>query len=116
MGTILVIADIKDSCIATPRGLQLAHKLGHTVEVVAFTHVPLGRMKIAAVEKETTKKHLLAVRRQAVQARIDKCKAPGQKVSLKVVWDKDIVKWILRRCAKPCATGAGGLLSAPSRT
>ncbi|MFT6890860.1 MAG: universal stress protein E, partial [Halioglobus sp.] len=42
MGKMLVIADMKDSCIATPRGLQLAHKLGHAVEVVAFIHTSLS--------------------------------------------------------------------------
>jgi universal stress protein E len=101
MGKMLIIADIKDSCIATKRGLQLAEKLGHSVEVVAFTYAPLGRMKLGVEEKATTRKRLLEVREQSVQARIDKFQQPGQKVKLKVVWEKDICDWIIKRCAKP---------------
>ncbi|MEH6593839.1 MAG: universal stress protein, partial [Halioglobus sp.] len=102
MGKIIVIADIKDSCVATPRGLQLAHQLGHSVEVVAFTHVPMGRLKISAAEQKAMKKRLLSLRELAVQARIDKYKHPDQKVSLKVVWEKDIHPWVVKRCQKPC--------------
>ena len=36
MGKLLVVADIEDTCYATPRGLQLAAQLGYAVEVVAF--------------------------------------------------------------------------------
>ena len=101
MGKILVIADLKDNCSATPRGLQLAQKLGHAVEVVAFTHAPLGRMKLPASERAALKKELLSFREQSVQARIDKFKTPEQKVSLRVVWEKDIHNWVLKRCARP---------------
>lgn len=97
MGKMLVIADIKDSCVATPRGLQLAHKLGHSVEVVAFTYVPLARMKLSATEQKSMKRRLLDLREKAVRARIDKFVQPGQKVSLKVVWEKDIHDWVLKR-------------------
>jgi universal stress protein E len=101
MGKILVIADLKDSCIATPRGLRLAQKLGHAVEVVAFTHAPLGRMNLTAAEKADLKKKLLTSREENVQARIDKYKTPDQKVSLQVVWEKDIHRWIGKRYARP---------------
>ena len=102
MGKMLVIADIKDTCVATPRGLQLAHKLGHSVEVIAFTHVPMGRLKITANEKKAMKIQLLAAREKAVQARIDKFSKPGQKVSLKVIWEKDINHWVLKHRANSC--------------
>ena len=66
MGKMLVIADIKDTCVATPRGLQLAHKLGHSVEVIAFTHVPMGRLKITANEQKAMKMQLMEFMQYAV--------------------------------------------------
>jgi universal stress protein E len=102
MGTMLVVADIKDSCVATPRGLELAHKLGHAVEVVAFTYVSLGRLNLSSAEQKSMKKQLMAVRQSTVQARIDKFRRQGQKVNLKVVWAKNIDEWIIRRSAKSC--------------
>jgi universal stress protein E len=102
MGKMLVIADIKDTCVATPRGLQLAHKLGYSVEVIAFTHVPMGRLKITANEQKAMKMQLMAAREKAVQARIAKFADPKQKVSLKVVWEKDINHWVLKHRAKNC--------------
>lgn len=101
MGRILIVADIKDSCVATRRGLELAHKLGHSAEVVAFVHVHLAGMKSTPAENASTKNRLLEVRQEAVQARIDKFSEPGQKVSLKVVWEKDIHRWIIKHCEKP---------------
>jgi universal stress protein E len=94
MGKILVIADIEDSCNATPRGLQLARLLGHSVEVVAFTHASLKRMDLTATKQATVKKQLLAFREKSVQARIDKYTKSDQNVSLKVVWEKDIPRWL----------------------
>ncbi|MFK8048983.1 MAG: universal stress protein [Halioglobus sp.] len=97
MGKMLVIADLKDSCIATPRGLQLAQKLGHAVEVVAFTYAPLSRMNKSNAEQKAIKSQLLEKRRRDVQARIDKYRAADQAVSLKVVWEKDIHHWVIKR-------------------
>ena len=94
MGKILIIADIKDKCYATPRGLQLAAKLGQDVEVVAFIYAPLKQLKVMAAEQADIRQRLMAEREQDVQARIDKFRQPGQKVSLKVVWGKDINYWI----------------------
>jgi universal stress protein E len=101
MGKILVIADAAQSCVATPRGLELAHKLGHTVEVVAFTHAPLRRMNLNQAEQKSMKTRLLAEREKSVQARIEKYRQPVQKVKVSVVWEKDILDWVIRRCAKP---------------
>ena len=80
MGKILIIADMQDSCFATPRGLQLAEKLGQGVDVVAFTYAPLKRLKVNAEEQGIIRKRLMTEREQSVQARIDKYKLPGQKV------------------------------------
>jgi universal stress protein E len=100
MGKMLVTADINDTCVATPRGLQLAHKLGHAVEVIAFTHAPMRGMKITASEQKAIKVKLMAAREKAVQARIDKFAKPEQKVSLKVIWEKDLNHWVLKYRAK----------------
>ena len=105
MGKILIIADMQDSCFATPRGLQLAEKLGQGVDVVAFTYAPLKRLKVNAEEQGIIRKRLMTEREQSVQARIDKYKLPGQKVSLKVVWEKDIDRWINKACADDKYTG-----------
>jgi len=99
MGKILIIADLKDKCFATPRGLQLAAKLGQDIDVVAFTYAPLKRLKVKAAEQADIRARLLAERENEVQGRIDKYKQPGQKVALKVVWEKDIDRWITRQCA-----------------
>jgi len=99
MGKILIIADIKDKCYATPRGLQLAAKLQQDVEVVAFVYAPLKQLKVVAAEQADIRKRLLAEREQDVQARIDKFSQAGQKVSLKVVWEKDIDRWVSKHCA-----------------
>ncbi|MFT4826597.1 MAG: universal stress protein E [Cryomorphaceae bacterium] len=97
MGKMLVIADMKDSCIATPRGLQLAHKLGHAVEVVAFIHTSLSGINKSRAEQKSIKKRLMLKREKEVRARIDKYRAPRQEVSLKVVWEKDIQHWVIKR-------------------
>lgn len=100
MGKILIIADLQDKCSATPRGLELAHRLGHSAEVVAFTYAPLKRLKVANAEQSEIKQQLLAERESSISARIAKYAKPGQKVSLKVVWQKDIHPWIIKRAAK----------------
>jgi universal stress protein E len=99
MGKILIIADIKDKCLATPRGLRLASKLGQDVDVVAFTYAPLKSLKVKAAEQETIRQRLLTDREQDVQGRIEKYQQPGQKVTLKVVWEKDINRWVNKQCA-----------------
>lgn len=100
MGKILVIADIKGEGIATPRGLQLAEKLGQDVEVVAFVYASLRRLKLSESQGAELRERLLEERRAEVQGRIDRSKREGQKVTLKVVWEKDIVKWVVRACAR----------------
>lgn len=105
MGKLLIIADIEEKCFATPRGLQLAAKLGYSVDVVAFTYAPLKDLKVASAEQANIRQRLLAKREQEVQARIDKFKLPGQSVRLKVVWEKDIHRWVNKQCAGDKYTG-----------
>jgi universal stress protein E len=80
--------------------LKLAAKLGHRVEVIAFTSAPLKRLAVSAAERNEAKKRLLSERQTQVQAQIDKHSVGDQKVSLKVVWEGDIVPWVERHCSK----------------
>lgn len=100
MGKILVIADQKGSAIATGRGLELAARLGHSVEVYAFIYAPLGRLDLSAPEKSSLKQRLLDEREVEVQAQIDKLARAGQKIKLKVVWQKDVADWVTAHCSK----------------
>ncbi len=99
MGKILIIADRKGSEIATPRGLALAAKLGMAVEVVAFVHVSLKQLKVSAPEQVRIRKQMLAEREKLIQTRIDKHSVSGQRVKLKVLWEKDVAAWVNKRCA-----------------
>ena len=98
MGKILIIADQKGAGHATPRGLELADRLGYDADVVAFTYAPLKRLKLPAHEQTLIKKRLLAEREEVLQERIDNNAKPGQKVRLKVVWEKDIARWVQQQC------------------
>ena len=100
MSKILVIADLKGEGIATPRGLQLADKLQMDTEVVAFVHAPLGHLKVDKSELAAIKEKLLKEREVEVQGRIDRNVRHGQKVQLKVVWEKDVAAWVTRHCAR----------------
>jgi universal stress protein E len=99
VGKILVIADLDGVGYATPRGLELARRLGYATEVVAFTHAPLKQLKLGAAEAGRIKQKLLDDREAVVQARIDKHARDGQKVTLKIVWEKNIDRWVSRQCA-----------------
>jgi universal stress protein E len=99
MAKLLIIADMGRQCAATPRGLELAARLGLGVDVVAFTYAPLGGLNVTAAEKTTLRKRLLDEREKTVQARIDKYRREGQKVSLTTVWEKDLHRWVNKHCA-----------------
>ena len=99
MAKLLIIADMGQQCAATPRGLELAARLGLAVDVVAFTYAPLGGLNVTAAEKTTLRKRLLDERENTVQARIDKYRREGQKVSLTTVWEKDLHRWVNKHCA-----------------
>ncbi|MCB1843821.1 MAG: universal stress protein [Halioglobus sp.] len=100
MGRMLIIADLEETCCATPRGLELAARLGLEVEVVAFTYVSLASLRGNSAEQARVRKRLLDTRRDEVQAQIDSQRRPGQQVTLQVVWQKDIDQWITRECGK----------------
>lgn len=97
MGKLLIVADLQKKCFATPRGLELAYKLGLSTEVVAFTYTALSRLHLDNAAQAEVKKQLLAEREASMQERIDEYAQPGQKVKLKVVWHKDIHPWIIKR-------------------
>ena len=99
MAKLLIIADLEGKGHATPRGLELAHKLGVDAEVVAFAYASLDRLGIGKTEQAAVRTRLLDERRRVVQARIDKHRESGQKVGLTVAWEKDIHKWINKACA-----------------
>tara|TARA_R110000823_G_scaffold132777_6_gene261264 strand:+ start:4177 stop:5046 length:870 start_codon:yes stop_codon:yes gene_type:complete len=100
MGNMLIVADLEDVCCATPRGLRLAARLGLDVEIVAFTYVSLDSLRSNAAGQERVRKQLLAMRREEMQAQIDAHRRDGQRVKLRVEWQKDIDRWILRECSK----------------
>jgi universal stress protein E len=94
-----VIADLEGAGYATPRGLELARRLGYDADVVAFTHAPLTQLKLSANEGARIKQKLLDDREAVVRKRIDKHARDGQKVTLKLVWEKNIDRWVNRQCA-----------------
>lgn len=99
MGKILIVADQGDTCVATSRGLELAAKLGHSAEVVAFAHANLGEIAGGKPGQTAMRQKILDLRRTQIQARIDAFAQPDQTVAVKVVWLKDIHPWILKRTA-----------------
>jgi len=98
MARLLIIADLEDDCCATPRGLELAARLGCDADVVAFVYAPLKSLKVSAAEQARIKQHLIDDREKVVQARIDKYRRAEQQVTLKVVWQKDIESWVNQQC------------------
>lgn len=99
MGKLLIVADQHDSSSAIERGLKLARKLGHSVEVVAFVYAPLQRVAAGKAEQGVMKKRILEGRRAQVEDRISRFSKEGQAVALKVVWLEDIHPWITKRAA-----------------
>ncbi len=99
MGKVLIIADQKGEGCALPRGLQLAAELGHRAEVVAFEYATLNQLKVNKSGKAEIKRDLLARRKKSLQGFIDKRATAGQKVSLRVLWEKDVAQWVCERCS-----------------
>ena len=101
MAKLLIIADRDKRCVAIQRGLELAGKLGCSVDVVAFCYTSLRPLKLKATERTAVKKRLMAEREAEVQQRIDQYKCADQKVSLVLAWEKDIAPWVIKRCSRP---------------
>ncbi|MFV8817465.1 universal stress protein [Haliea sp. E17] len=98
MGKVLIIADQKGEGCALPRGLRMAALLGQEAEVVAFEYAPLAQLKLKGNGKAAVKSGLLERRRKTLEGFIDKNAAEGQKVSLRVLWEKDVAPWVCARC------------------
>ena len=101
MAKILIIADQDKRCVAIQRGLELAEKLGCSVDVVAFAYTSLKPLKLKAAQRTLVKKRLLSEREAEVQQRIDQHKSKEQKVKLALVWEKDIAPWVIKHCSRP---------------
>ena len=99
MRKVLVIADLEEPGLATRRGLEMADKLKAAAEVIAFVYAPLKQLKVSEDSRASIKKQLIADREQEVQARIDRSRHEGQKVKLRVVWEKDVAGWVTNHCA-----------------
>ncbi|WP_116364319.1 universal stress protein [Parahaliea mediterranea] len=99
MAKILIVADNRKRCAATSRGLELARRLGCKVEVVAFVWTSLKALDVSAAERAECRQRLLNEREQEMETRIAKLRPEGVQVSLKVIWDKDLVAWVNRRVA-----------------
>jgi universal stress protein E len=99
MARVLIIADLKGKGYATPRGLELAAKLGLDTDVVAFVYAPLKRLDVKTAEQAEIRKRLLDQRRSEVQPLIDAHRREGRQVKLNVVWEKDVDKWVSKACS-----------------
>ncbi len=104
MGRIMIIADPGEGCSATPRGLELAARLGLETEVIAFTYAPLKRLQVDGDERSKLRRLLLEEREKSVSERIEKYRGTDQKVKLKVVWEKEVGHWVTRRCTERAYT------------
>jgi universal stress protein E len=100
MAKVLIIADLKGRGCATPRGLELAAKLGLDADVAAITYASLKSLNVKASEHAAIKKRLLEEREQVVGERVERYRQEGQKVNLKVVWEKDVDKWVKKACGR----------------
>ncbi|EED34969.1 UspA domain protein [Luminiphilus syltensis NOR5-1B] len=96
MNKVLIVADIEDKCSATPRGLSLAREMDLQPEVVAFAWVDLSKLALNEATSAEAKKKIIAERRAAVEARVEKY-AQGESVKVTVVWAKEIHDWICKR-------------------
>ncbi|GAB3271485.1 universal stress protein [Parahaliea aestuarii] len=99
MTKILIVADNRKRCAATTRGLELARRLGCKVEVVAFVWTSLKALELSAAERAECKQRLLNEREREMEERLAKLRSDGIKVSLKIIWEKDLVSWVKRRVA-----------------
>lgn len=100
MGKVLVIADPEGECNAIPRGLLLADRLGLDAEVYGFVHTSLAQLKLDGDARAEVRKRLQSKRETELQGSIDQHGNAGQKVKLRVLWEKDVAGWVCQRCAR----------------
>lgn len=100
MAKTLIIADPVDKKpLAIRRGLALAARLGQDVDVVGFTYSSLSAIPGGKSKQAEVRERLLDSRESQVRAQIDRYAAEGQKVGLKVVWEKDLEGWVGKQCS-----------------
>ncbi len=100
MNRILIVSDNDKRCDATPRGLELARKLGWKAEVVGFTYAPLRNMGIKTRDAQAkARRSMLAAREAEVKVEVDKHRKPNEQVKLQAVWGKDIHQWLVKKLA-----------------
>ncbi len=99
MAKLMVIADGGKQVASIPRGIELAYRLGHSVELVAFVSTSLKAIDGTDKERAQLKQRLLNECEQQMEERARRYQREGQKIRIKVVWTKDVVNWILKRVA-----------------
>jgi len=96
---LLIIADIEDRCSAIARGLHLAEEMDLIPEIVAFTFLDIGRLKVDKISADRIKKQLIAERRLTISARLSKIPSADRAIKLTVVWAEMIHDWVGKRAA-----------------
>jgi len=99
MSNLLIIADIDDKCLATPRGLQLAEAMDLKPEIVAFVFTDLKRLKLDPKAKAAIKKQIIAERRNTLIKRVEKYAGSAHGVKISVIWSEDVAPWICKRAS-----------------
>ncbi len=84
MTKLMVIADGEKQLFSIPRGIELAHQLGHSVEVVAFTWAPLKGLGSSDKARADIKQRLLNAREQQIEDLVARYRRKSQKVKIKV--------------------------------
>lgn len=100
MAKLMVVADIDKHCSASSRGLELARHLGLELEVVAFVWTSLKSLELDDIGRAELRQRLLDEREKDLEEHIAKYRRSNQKVTLKIVWEKNIAPWLVRRLNK----------------
>lgn len=91
--SVLIVADREgEEQVALARGLALAKAMGLHAEVVGFCYESLASLDL--VHRHEAKRQLMAKRREALEAEIEKRKPAGVEVELIVAWDKLVHLWV----------------------
>lgn len=96
MSKVLIVADVEDRDHALLRGLELASAMDLDVEVVAFAYVDIKRLRLDKDASALVKKRVLADRKAAVEAQLQK-QGVQDSVKLHVVWEEKIHEWICKK-------------------
>ena len=104
--TMMIIADRRGRRqVAMERGLGLAAKLGQDVVVAGFVFENLVGQGISAKSQQLqVRKTLLDQRRSEIEALVSRFKAQGIKVSIHIVWEKSVRRWVVEQCQRDTYT------------